>query len=87
METPEWDIFDRLEKVEKLRPALADAAKLGTAGFLLSFIYMAGKYPSKARKLKDMVITWLKQAELSTKALDLIEKRLIIICEEVEKQK
>jgi len=90
---PEWDIFDRIEKLEKLSPTFKtlkelapttkDAYTMAQMAFLLGF-YALARHSSNCRKLKDVWVAHLKKQGLSTEALEQIEKWLIRVCEVLE---
>jgi hypothetical protein len=86
-EPKEWEIFKRIEGLEKLKPTLDDTSAIATLALLFSFMHVAGEYPHGARKLKDIIIGFLKAQQLSTKTLNQFETALLQICEESEKQK
>lgn len=79
----EWDIFERLEKLEELKPTAEDAAILATFGFTLGFYSIAAR-SSNPRKLKDVWITFLRQKGLSVESLRVLEEWLLNICKLIE---
>ncbi|MBA7596787.1 hypothetical protein ES703_03776 [subsurface metagenome] len=85
-ERPEWDIFERLEKLEEIKLTAQDAAILATFGFSLAFYAIARQY-SNPRELKDVWIAFLKRKDLSTKARETLEEWLLAICKRIEERR
>lgn len=84
-ETPEFDIFSRIEKLEALKPTAEDGRILATASFWLAFSALAIQGPDSARKLKDSLMVGLKRSGLSPGLLERLEQTLLGLCDEVEK--
>lgn len=85
-ERPEWDIFERLEKLEELKPTAEDAAILATFGFTLGFHSLA-RQSRNPRKLKDDWIAFLKRKGLSAEAREVLEEWLLAICKIIEERR
>ncbi len=85
-EPPEWEIFNRVEHLEKLKPTVEDTQKIATAAFLLFFMYAAVQKPAGARKLKDLAIAWLKRASVSRETISQLEITLLLMCDLAENQ-
>ena len=83
---PEWNIFERIEKLEALKPTAEDSLILAGHALLLGFIALVKDRPKTARKLKDSFITHLETTKLSPEILKEIERTLIIACDEFEGQ-
>jgi len=86
--TPEWGIFERLEKLEKIRPTAKDAFTLAELAFVLAgatSLAVADLGSSSPRKRKDELIAALRKRGLSPRVLERVEKILIAVCESLEK--
>ncbi len=84
-EQPEWDIFKRIESLEKLSLTVDDLTKLAVTTFFILFADIAFNKPTGARKFKDMVVRFLKQYGLTTETLNQLEKIMLVVCNEAEK--
>jgi hypothetical protein len=89
METPKWEFFERIEKLEpkleKLEPEVDDLAKLSAVTFRIVFISLLRENPGYARKIKDVVLKMLKGVGLRRNVVEEIEDYMLAMCEEVEK--
>lgn len=87
----EWDIFERLEELEKavgeVRDVnLRDVYVLASWALFYCFLSLAGNFPRSARRQKDILISALKKQGVNTKVVENIESDLIKICERAEKE-
>jgi len=82
---PEWDIFERLEKLEELKPTAEDAATLAIFSFTLGFYSVAARR-SNPRQLKDVWITFLRRKNLSVQSLRVLEEWLLALCKLIEER-
>jgi len=84
-DTPEWGFFDRIEKLESLKPTVEDGRILALNALFVAFIALVKGHPKAARKLKDSFIAHLEETNLSPEILKELERALIIACDEFEK--
>jgi hypothetical protein len=87
METPEWDLFERIEKLEKLEPTLDRVGILSLGTFELLFIHVAAEHPSFARHYKDLVVSAFKKSSISTEVVEVLHEFMLRVCEDCEKQR
>lgn len=96
METPKWEFFERIEKLEpkvkklepkvaKLEPKVDDVYKMAVVTFRLGFLSWIADKPGYARKIKDVVAKMLKEVGLRRSVSEQIEDYMLSMCEEVEK--
>jgi len=85
----EWNLFARLESLEKelvrLTPTLVEVGRLSLVTFLIFFSHLAYQEPSRARQLKDSYIDLLKDFGLRTGIIGWLKEKMLIICDDVEK--
>ncbi len=90
MEVPEFDLFARIENLERAvgeAPLSAgDASHLAMHAFELSFAARAIHYPFDARRSKDSQLRKLRDVDFNERWLDLLAADLLKICEALEKQ-
>ena len=90
MEVSEFDLFTRIENLERAvgeAPLSArDASDLATHAFELSFIARAIHYPSTASRSKDNALRKLREVDFNDHWLDLLAADLLKICEALEKK-
>ena len=97
METPEWEFFERIEKLEKVAPELRKMEKIGrrldrveklcVTTFYITFISMVarpGISSSDARKGKDIVGKILKEGGLSRDVVGDMQEWMLAVCESIE---
>jgi hypothetical protein len=87
-----WEkLFKRVASFKtELKPTATDARDaflLGSYALRLSFALAIVDRPSRARKLKDMVVGDLKERGLSRKRIETIGNELSDLCDTVEKTK
>ena len=92
METPKWQFFERIEKMEpkleKLEPKVDDIGKLTTVMFRLLFMSLVVENRGmSARRIKDTVVRMLKYEGISRDVLDEMEDYMEGICIVDEKDK
>lgn len=91
METPEWDLFKRLEElepeIEKLKPEVDTATKVSVASFLVLFMYMAIQRPDNVRGLKDLMVGVLKDTHLRRDDVEVFERLLLKVCDVIEERR
>jgi hypothetical protein len=91
METPEWDIFERLEKLEpkirELEPVLDRVGILSVATFELFFAHVAAEHPSFARQYKDLVVSVLKKSSISREVVEVLDEFMLKVCERCDEQR
>ena len=91
MEKHEWDIFERLEKlepeIEKLGPEVGTATKVSTVSLFLLFSYLGLLRPDRVRNLKDLVVSTLKDVGLSRDDVEVFESLFLKVCDLVEKER
>jgi hypothetical protein len=85
-ETPEWEIFSRIEELEALKPTAEDAHILAVTSIGLAFAASASQDPARARIIKDEVVGILKMLGLSSGLLEWLERALLGICDLVEER-
>jgi len=83
--TEEWDIFARVEKLEKMKLDLEEVGSVAVLAFILLFINMVSVNPHNARKIKDRCIELFEKQGISAKSLKALEKKLLEICDYIEK--
>lgn len=78
MEVPEFDIFKRLETLEKktLGVSPSDAAIIALVALELAFSIICQDQPESAREFKDSLIAKLQDGKLSKYLLNLISEDL-----------
>ncbi len=90
MEVPEFDLFARIENLERavgVAPLSArDASSLAMHAFELSFIARAIYYPSIARRSKDNALRRLRELDFDEHWLNLLAADLLKICEALEEK-
>ncbi len=90
MEVPEFDLFARIENLERVvgeaRPSATDASNLAMHVFDLAFIARAIYHPSIARTSRDDALQKLRDLDFNDPWLDLLAADLIEICEALEKK-
>jgi len=76
---PEWDIFSRVEKLEKLEPTLEDTFILAQFALLQAF---AARVQQSNNPRKDLhrVVAKLKELGLSGETLKQVGRQLIAVC-------
>lgn len=87
METPEFDLFKRIENLEgKFEGELTvkDALILGGIGFEIAYAAFSFQFPQNARKFKDQFLARVKEAGLSHKWLELLQGDLLNVCDSIE---
>ena len=97
METPEWDFFERIEKLEKVAPELKKMEKLGSrlnrveklcvSTFKITFMSLVGRpgiSSSDARKGKDIVAKMLKEGGLSKDVVTGMQEWMVSVCDYIE---
>lgn len=87
METPEFDLFKRVENLEdkfKGELTVKDAFILGAIGFEIAYAALSFQSPQNARKFKDEFLGRLNQAGLSHKWLDILQEDLLNVCSSIE---
>jgi hypothetical protein len=87
-----WDkLFERIDSLKaELKPSetdARDALALGLYDISLSFLLFVMDHPSEARRLKDAIVSGLKQVPLSPKRREVITDMLTDICDLVEEVK
>lgn len=87
MKTPEWDIFKRVERLEKLKPTVDEVGGLAIATFQLVFLWLAAEKPTRIRRLKDNLIVFLKEQGISGQTLDSLQTFMLQVCGHAEKQR
>ncbi len=93
MDTPEWDIFSRIESLEQMNrkfgtiePALGEVRLIAIWAFLMGFFNMFSDRPSRARAGKDELMLRFRQSGVSAQTLELLEKGMLTFCGELEKR-
>ncbi|MEE8353216.1 MAG: hypothetical protein V3S10_02070 [Dehalococcoidales bacterium] len=90
MEVPEFDLFARIENLERAvgeAPLSAgDSSNLAMHAFELSFIARAIYYPSIARDGKESALRKLRELDFNEHWLDLLAADLLKVCEALEKK-
>jgi len=84
---PEWDWFERLEKLEKMfvtKPTLHDTFVVAMLALDIAFVEAIADHPERARKLKDILMKWVKAEGISKESLENVERMLLEVCEEFE---
>lgn len=87
METPEWDIFKRIERLEdktKSKLTLKDTSILSVLTFEIAFYAMGLHAPEFVRKHKDVLLGKLKTMGFSKEWLGILEEDLLSICDGIE---
>ena len=87
METPEFDLFKRIENLEEKfegELTVKDAFILGAIGFEIAYAALSFQSPQNARKFKDEFLGRVKQAGLSHKWLDILQEDLLSVCNNIE---
>ena len=90
----EWDIFSRIEELEKVTTKFMDAQTtllenrlIALWAFSLAFAALTEHRPDVARQFKDVLMTQLKGAGLRQKALNALEEWMIYFCDVLEREK
>ena len=90
MEVPEFDLFARIENLERLvgaaHPSTRDESDFAMHVLELAFIARAIRYPSVARRATDTALQKLRDLDFNDPWLDLLAADLIEICEALEKK-
>ncbi len=90
MEVPEFDLFARIENLERAvreGPLSArDASHLAMHAFELSFIARAIHYPSDARRSKDGQLRKPREVDFNERWLNDLAADLLKICDVLERQ-
>lgn len=84
---PEYDLFSRLEKLEKetkvgLSPR--DSTVLGTFSMLTAFLALGFQVPEFARRYKDDTLDQLRKLHFNDKHLRMLERLLTDLCDGLE---
>jgi hypothetical protein len=82
--TPEWDIFERIEKLETLKPTAEEGRILAVEALGLAFMALVIGRPKAARKLKDLYIAHLETTNLSPELLKELGHALTTVCDSLE---
>lgn len=89
MEVPEFDLFARIENLERAvgeaHPSTSDAPDLATHVFDLAFIARAIYFPGIASS-KDSALRKLRELDFNDPWLDLLAADLLEICEAMEQK-
>lgn len=86
-EIPEFDLFSRLEKLEKERKvglSPRDSAVLGTFSMCTAFFALGLQVPESARKYKDDTLDNLRKLHFKDESLRILKTLLTDICDKVE---
>jgi hypothetical protein len=86
---PEWNLFERLEELEKIvgqtgGATLRETFVLASQAYFLTFTSWATRIPTEARRNKDLLISDLKRLDVNMEVVASIENTLTKICEMVE---
>ncbi len=84
-ETPEWQLFKRIENLEAIVPTLRDAYGLAVMAFVISFIHQA-ETEANPRQFKDVMITSLEPF-VSPGLMKILQREMLEICESIEKER
>ena len=77
MQTPEWDLFKRIEALEEKTKAeftVQDATILATIGLQVAFRSAILHTPQYAREYKDRILGNLKKMRVNRKMRDMLEE-------------
>ena len=88
METPEFDLFKRIENLEKRtggQLTIRDISILSLLGFEMAYTAMSMHAPQYARKYKDNFLGKLKEFGFNKQWLDILEEDFLNLCEGFEK--
>ena len=83
--TPEWDIFERIEKLETLQPTAEEGRILAVEALSLAFMALVIGRPKGARKVKDLYIDHLETTNLSPELVKELGRALTTVCDSLEK--
>lgn len=90
----EWDIFSRIEQLEKVTTKFMDAETtllesrlIALWAFSLAFAALTEHRPDVGRQFKDVLMTQLKGAGLRQKALNALEEWMLYFCDVLEREK
>ena len=90
MEVPEFDLFARIENLEKVvaeaHPSTRDESDFAMHVLELSFIARAIRYPAIAKRATDTALQKLRDLDFNDPWLDLLAADLLEICEALEKR-
>lgn len=90
MEVPEFDLFARIENLERVvaeaYPVATDASNCAPYVSDLSFIAGAIYHPDIAKSNRDSALQKLRELDFNDPWLDLLAADLLEICETLEKR-
>lgn len=81
---PEWEFFERIERLEALKPTADDGRILGAYAVGLSFTALALQRPNAARKMKDGVLGELEKRGISPGVLKWLKAYFLETCDLLE---
>lgn len=77
--TPEFDIFGRIEKLETLQPTAEESRILAVEALSLAFVAFVGHNPKSARRTKDLYMEYL-ETKLSPELLKKLSHVFTDLC-------
>lgn len=81
---PVWDFFERIERLESLRPTAEDSLLLGVYAYAMAFAALVKDNPNIARKLKDTFTAHLETTNLNPELIKVLEGALTVVCDQFE---
>lgn len=83
---PAWNFFERIERLESLKPTTEDSLLLAIDALFMAFLALVRSNASFARSLKDDYVEHLEGSSLSPEVRKEVKRVLTLVCDQLDKQ-